>query len=118
MHIARPASPLHQRLIWVLWLVLLLPIAQAAATFHVLSHAVSDLAGEGMPADGKRAIQHANCSLCLTAAALSSAAPAVSPPCPPQLTALHQPAHTVLAGVWLAPTVAVYESRAPPSSLL
>lgn len=103
---------------WLLWLVLLLPLAQTAATLHLLSHATADLAGKSGTIDGKLAIEHAQCNLCLTAAALVGAAPPVAPPFLPQSTALHQSPKTVFSSFWPAPAVPAYQSRAPPNPLL
>ena len=56
---------------WLLWLALVLPIAQAMAGVHALSHV-------GHGADD--AIVHlVDCDLCLTAAQLAGGAPAASP---------------------------------------
>ena len=119
MHVLRTAPSSHRRFMWLLWLVLLLPIAQTAATLHVLSHALSDQGGESVPIDGKQAIQHAHCDLCLTAAALIGAAPPpVTAPYLARLTALHRLPSAGSSSVWFAPTGLVYESRAPPSCLL
>ncbi len=118
MHTLRPAFSSSRRLAWLLWLVLLLPLAQTAATLHVLSHAISDVAGDGGQIDGKQAIGNAHCELCLTGAALLGAAPPAALPYLPQSTALHEPPLAVFAGVWFATTVPAYESRAPPFSLL
>ena len=103
---------------WLLWLVLLLPLAQTAATLHVLSHARSDLAGDGGKVDAKQAIKHVHCELCLTGAALIGAAPPAALPYLPPSVALHEPPLAVLTSVWFTPTVPAYESRAPPFSLL
>ena len=114
MHLLRTSLPPRRRLMWLLWLVLLLPIAQTTATLHVLSHALSGPAGEGAEADGTKAIQHAHCDLCLTAAALIGAAPPASPPQLPQSTAFRELPCAVSHVAWFAPSVTAYESRAPP----
>ena len=114
----RPTISPRRRLVWLLWLVLLLPLAQTAASLHLLSHAIADVSGASAPADGKQAIEHAHCELCLTAAALVGAAPPVAPPLLPQLVTHRQQPATVHAAVWLTPTITAYESRAPPFSLL
>ena len=118
MHVLRKAITPRRRLIWLLWLALLLPLAQTAASLHVLSHAISDVTGEDGSLDGKQALAHTQCALCLTTAALVGAAPPVSPPCLPQLAVAHEQPATVCVGVWFSPTVTAYESRAPPFSLL
>lgn len=64
------ARRLAQR--WLFWLALLLPIAQAMAGVHALSH----VSGE-RPDDGIAHLVH--CDLCLTAADLASGAPTTAP---------------------------------------
>ncbi|RZL35330.1 MAG: hypothetical protein EOP35_14580, partial [Rubrivivax sp.] len=56
---------------WLLWLALLLPIAQAMAGVHALSHV-----GERQD-DGIAHLVH--CDLCLTAADLGAGAPTAEP---------------------------------------
>ena len=57
---------------WLFWLALLLPVAQAMAGVHALSH-LSDRQDDG--------IAHlVHCDLCLTAADLGAGAPAAEPP--------------------------------------
>ena len=119
MHTLRSSLSPQRRFAWLLWLVLLLPLAQKAANLHLLSHATSELAGEGGDDDdGKLAIYPAHCKLCLMSAALTGAAP----PAPAALlapsSALHMPPDSGFASVWLAPSLPAYQSRAPPSSLL
>ena len=110
----RPAASPRRRLVWLLWLVLLLPMAQTAASWHLLSHAHS---GENSEADGKQPLHHTQCELCLSAAALIGGAPPVQPPGLPHPTARHERPKAAASSVWLAPTAPAYESRAPPFSL-
>lgn len=57
---------------WLFWLALLLPVAQAMAGVHALSH-LRDRQDDG--------IAHlVHCDLCLTAADLGAGAPAAEPP--------------------------------------
>ena len=118
MQTPRSALSSRRRFWWLLWLVLLLPIAQTAATLHVLSHAMLDLAGDGSAIDGKPAIDHAHCELCLTAAALTGAAPPAAAPCLPRLAMSRALPRAVSLAVRFAATVPAYESRAPPFSVL
>ena len=74
MQTLRSVPSPHRRFVWLLWLVLLLPLAQTTANLHVLSHATAELAGETGRADRQQAIDHAHCDLCLMAAALIGAA--------------------------------------------
>lgn len=112
-----PLSP-PRRFAWLLWLVLLLPLAQTAANWHLLSHATSELSGESGGADGKPAIDPAHCDLCLMAAALIGAAPPVPSAVLAPTSAPHTPPVSGFASVWLAPALPAYQSRAPPFPLL
>ena len=109
----RPAASPRRHLAWLLWLVLLLPIAQTAASWHLLSHAPS---GDSSEADGKQLLHPTHCELCLSAAALIGGAPPVQPPGLPHATARHERPNAAASSVWLAPTAPGYESRAPPVS--
>ncbi len=96
---------------WLLWLALLLPVAQAAAACHALSHVGDSSRNES---DGKQAPHGSHCDLCLAAAAIAGGAPFAAPPAfvPPALQhALPQERFTGL--LWALPTRA-YLSRAPP----
>ncbi|MBV8036451.1 hypothetical protein [Roseateles sp.] len=94
---------------WLLWLAFLLPIAQAMAGVHALSHVTGERQGDG--------IAHlVHCDLCLTAADLTGAAPPAEPSVLPAGVAVEACAKAPLAGVveraaaWLPP------ARAPPAS--
>ena len=106
--IARP------RYAWLLWLALLLPLAQAAANWHAQSHWNTD---RGSPSGEQHGLAGDRCDLCLTAAALSSGAvpgaplPAL-PAAAPQSLPAWRPAPVRSAALSLA-----YESRAPPFAL-
>ena len=93
---------------WLLWLALLLPVAQAFADVHALSH-LDDSQDHGLahPVD---------CDLCLTAAHLAGGAPTVEPAPLPASAAVD-------ALVKLRPTLALPRdaawrppARAPPAS--
>ena len=93
---------------WLLWLALLLPIAQAMAGVHALSH-VGDNRDDG--------IAHlVHCDLCLTAADLAGGAPAAESGPPPACHAVQVVASAPLTAVaerdaaWRPP------ARAPPAS--
>ena len=96
-------------LAWLVWLALLLPVAQYAATLHGLSHAVQQSQG-----DDKQAPHFAHCELCVTAAEVASgalptlpftlAAPAARHAAPPIAARSAAKARAVLA----------YFSRGPP----
>ncbi len=57
---------------WLLWLALILPIAQAMAGVHALSHLTGERQDEGLA-------HLVHCDLCLTAADLAGGAPAAEP---------------------------------------
>ena len=104
----------QRHLAWLLWLALLLPLAQSAATWHLLSHVRADQADAD---GGKPAIHLSQCDLCLSAAALAGGAPLLSTPRLPPPGVLHEAPVVDSRGiVWLATTPA-YHSRAPPSFL-
>ncbi|MFZ4480047.1 MAG: DUF2946 family protein [Rhodoferax sp.] len=104
----------HRHLVWLLWLVLLLPIAQTAATWHVLSHVNSDRVDE---IDGQQAIHQGHCDLCLSAAALIGGAPALLSPVLVAARAPREPAVTEPAAIELPVALRSYQSRAPPIPL-
>jgi hypothetical protein len=102
--------PLRIGLPWLVWLALLLPLAQSAAAWHAISHVAPAAAhDDGGPA-------HAPCDLCLTAAAASG------PGLPGSAPSFAAPAHLADAlPEHAAPVVphggrAAYRSRAPPPS--
>ena len=106
----RTALPRHPA--WLLWLALLLPLAQSAAAWHALSHPVLEASAD---ADGKRALHSAHCDLCLSAATLGGGALPGDPPCfAPLSLARHEPPQPALSGVRLAFVAPAYLSRAPP----
>ncbi len=111
MPLARIRRFATRRFAWLLWLGLLLPVAQLAAAAHALSHArPASTSDESHP----QAPHLVHCDLCLTAAAIGGAAPAaavatfVAPTWPSSL-----PAGFVAAPRSVA-TVLAYRSRAPP----
>jgi len=101
-----------RRSTWLLWLALLLPMAQAAATWHALSHTGREASGE---ANGKQALHQTLCDLCLTAAAVTGGALPVAPPDMPHPAARHEVPLAAFASVWLALPALAYLSRAPPA---
>ena len=114
----RPATPVppylrlpRRALAWLL-LVLLLPLAQAVATGHAVSH----LAGEdGGASPEKQALHAAHCALCATAATVTGAAP-LPAAFTLALAEATQPA-PALPGLlpWIAAPARPYDSRAPPA---
>jgi hypothetical protein len=108
----RSRPPRH--LAWLLWLVLLLPIAQTAATWHLLSHATDAIA----VGDNHKAAPHSlHCDLCVTAGAIAGGALASTPPSLPHALAAPseapQAAFDNLSENLLA---LAYQGRAPPAA--
>jgi hypothetical protein len=98
---------------WLLWLALVLPLAQTAATWHVVSHGEEQAGGH---AQGKHARGLAHCDLCLTAAALSGGASVGENDLLPVVAAHEVAPRDPAASIWQAPLVPAYRSRAPPNS--
>ena len=96
---------------WLLWLGLLLPMAQLAAATHALSHARTASSRD----DSNSQAQHfAHCDLCLTAAAIGGAAPAADPaPLATPTFDTSPPRDLLRRPPAVAPALA-YRSRAPP----
>ena len=99
------------RLAWVLWLAMLLPLAQLAGNWHAQSH--WDTERSSAPRN-KDALAGAHCGVCLTFAAVTGGGAASTP-----LAIEHAPARQPAAQLpdgprWSAPLLRAYESRAPP----
>lgn len=111
MLLTRSSRFAASRFAWLLWLGLLLPVAQLAAATHALSHV--RLAGS-RDQPHPQAPHLAHCDLCLTAAAIGGVAPpaAVATFVAPTLPS-SQPEGFVPALRSVA-TVLAYRSRAPP----
>lgn len=109
---------LRRSVAWLLWLALLLPVAQAAALWHGVSHAGNPAAVAAGGVAGKHGVGQAPCDACLAAAAviggaLPGARLAVA------ALPLHEPAPTLPGVAWRpAAAPAAYRSRAPPLSSL
>lgn len=105
-------SPRRISLSWLIWLALLLPVAQSVAAWHGASHALSD---ESVQDDDRTAVHSAeHCDLCLTAASLGGSAPAADRPTLVLHTGAQSTPIDAPTSVWLAPTLTAYSSRAPP----
>ena len=100
------------RFAWLLWLGLLLPMAQLAAATHALSHARAESSRDE---PNPQAPHLVHCDLCLAAAAIGGAAPAAStatfvvPSLPASLP------RDVVADPLSTATSLAYRSRAPPA---
>jgi hypothetical protein len=104
----------HRRhFVWLLSVALLLPIAQTAATWHVLSMACVD---RGDP-HGKPLSHPTRCDFCLTAAGLNSGAALGEAVFSPHPAGLHE-APPVFSNPFESAVPAwAYRSRAPPFAL-
>jgi len=109
---------------WLLGLLLALPLAQTAATWHELSHlggSAEEVGESGKwpePAshDGNSLPHHGACSLCLMAAAIGAGGlPAMAPVLPfvvPDIRLAR--IFAVETAARAVPPAAAYRSRAPP----
>ena len=107
MHLARLFNRSH-RLALALWLALLLPLAQAAAVRHEISHL-----GEQRTQRLDLTAEH--CELCLAAAALGSMAPPLQSAAPALLASGDQAVVASIAAGRAGCGILPYQSRAPPS---
>lgn len=101
----------RRHLPWLLWLALLMPVAQVAAAWHVLSHERVDAGGD---TGGPKALHTSHCDLCLIAAAVTGGALPGRSPSLPHAATPHAIPHAQARDSWLAPPAQAYESRAPP----
>ncbi|WP_457420516.1 hypothetical protein [Roseateles sp. P5_E7] len=93
---------------WLFWLALILPIAQAMAGVHALSH-IDDRQDDG--------IAHlVHCDLCLTAADLGSGAPLAAPAALTAGSATHAAPLPVEASAPRAVSLDLPPARGPPAS--
>jgi hypothetical protein len=110
--VAMPSSAFRtlsqRRFAWLLWLVLLLPVAQFAASWHAVSHAAPDAR------DTQHAPHLTHCDLCLASAAIGSGAPADQPAAVVLESLRHALPQAALYAVWVAAPAKGYLSRAPP----
>jgi hypothetical protein len=111
MQLRNPFTRSPRRFAWLLWLALLLPIAQAASVQHALSHTGQDA---GIDTSGKQAPHASHCDLCLTAAGLDGSALPSEAPTLLHAVARHALPQVALSGAWIASPLRAYRSRAPP----
>lgn len=94
------------------WLLLmLLPLAQAVAAGHAVSH----LAGSKGASDEQQALHAAHCQLCITAATVAGGAPPTALPALPVLDVAQAAPASPVAAPWLPAPAPLYRSRAPPA---
>ena len=111
MHAYRSSAIPRRHFVWLLWLALVLPTAQAAASWHALSHAMLDARSAD---DAKQAPQLHHCDLCLSAASISGGATVGEPPSLKPVALRHELPRFTLITVWVASSARAYLSRAPP----
>jgi hypothetical protein len=112
MRLHHLTSPRRISLSWLIWLALLLPLAQSVAAWHSAGHGVAEASSQD---DVRKAVSSAeHCDLCLTAASLSGSAPAADRPTLVLHTGTQSTPVDAPTSVWLAPTLTAYSSRAPP----
>ncbi len=104
----------RRRLTWLLWLALVLPIAQSAALWHGLAQHDAAAGQTERAVDGKQAPHATHCDLCLAAAGVTGAAPVVAVPAVPLLRGRDCAAPRTDAAPSLAAAATGYRSRAPP----
>ena len=115
MHPLSCTAHFRRRLRWLLWFALCLPVAQYAASRHALSHAVE----EGRASGDLRHSAHAGlpCETCALAAAVTGAAPGVTPHPLFLADARHAAPRIDCPVTPQASVVTVYQSRAPPVAI-
>ena len=111
MQLAQHKPFMQRHMAWLLWLALLLPLAQTAASWHILSHANSEPANA---LDDQQAVHQAHCELCLSAASLIGGAPLASLPSLFHPRAMAEVLAANVRSVASMPAARAYESRAPP----
>jgi len=113
MRAARPTPASRRHLVWLLWLAMLLPLAQATANWHALSHAAAAASGGETDSDSK-ALHASSCALCLSAAVVGSGALPSAPLGLLLLASSHAAPQVAVHGVHHAIDWPAYQSRAPP----
>ncbi len=113
MRADRHAPAARRHLAWLLWLAMLLPLAQAAANWHALSHAATLATGGETDSDSK-ALHASSCALCLSAAVVSSGALTSAPAGLLLLAGGHAAPQVAVHGVHHTVDWPAYQSRAPP----
>ena len=112
MHALHRFLAQRRSLTWLLWLALLLPMAQSVASWHAHSH---DGQATAARADDAQAPHATHCELCLVAAAVSGGALFAAPPALALAARRHEAPLAAAGSVWLWLFTPAYRSRAPPS---
>src|SRR6185369_5026454 len=101
-------SPPGRHFAWLLWLALLLPVAQAAAACHALSHAAT----ASDERDNKQLLHEGHCDLCLIGAALGGGALTGAAPASPHPAVRHEAPPAAAVACPVSSPVRAYLSRA------
>jgi hypothetical protein len=107
---SRRGIPRH--LVWLLSAALLLPVAQTAATWHMLSLACVDQGD----VHGKPYSHPSRCDFCLTAAGFSSVAANTEAASLPRPVSLHESPLAPSTFILSALAELAYRCRAPPTT--
>ncbi len=100
-----------------MWLALLLACGQAVAAVHLLSHAGAQAAAAAKAGPGDASLERIGCELCLVAATLGTAAPALHVGDAGTVALRHAAPQSRLGITAAAAPRLAYRSRAPPSAL-
>jgi len=106
--------PRRVSLTWLMWLALIVPVAQSLAAWHSVSHLASASSRQG---DEPQLPHSASCELCLAGAAVDGGALPSAPAAPVLLALRHGPAPAAVVLAWVSVPAAAYLSRAPPLAL-
>ncbi len=99
----------RRRLAWLLWLALLLPLAQAAGAWHLITHEVERSGGD----EPRHGPAHSQCELCLAANALGTGSLAGEPPALALSTCPCEAPRADAAAARHDSAATAYRSRAP-----
>jgi len=113
----RIPQPSTRRFAWLLWVMLLLPVAQVAALWHGVSHVVPT-AQQTAPTPSEPLTQAGHCDLCLLAATIHGGALPSAPILLPHPPAQHEAPLVHFVAGWPGSPALPYRSRAPPASSL
>ena len=109
------SSPPRSQLILLLWLALLLPLAQLAGTWHAYSHLLPQISAQERD---KQAPQADHCDLCIAAADVGGGGLMRVTQSLPAPVARHAPPRHGASAVHAARIALAYRSRAPPFASL
>lgn len=107
---------LRQRFAWLLWLAMLLPLAQGVASWHAQAHWDLDRPDRTGRFEDQHNAPGRLCDLCVIAAAVTGGAAVDNAPPLFVPSTPHAAPAARADGTWCAPALAVYQSRAPPSA--